>query len=85
MLAGADLLRAEWEAFSPTTNELIKIVLLEEESAVQRNYQGSQFCSDGRRYAIESAYEFEIVVIEQDYEIELMFVIAYQKISTCTI
>ena len=29
--------------------------------------------------AIESEYEIEIVVIEQDNEFELVFVIAYQK------
>ena len=81
MPVGAGLLPKEWEAFTPTINELIKSVLLQER-AVKKNYWESGQLA--LRYkmvgdAIESEYEIEIVVIEQDNEFELVFVIAYQK------
>lgn len=78
----AGLLPAEWEAFTPTINEqLIKSVLLQER-AVKRNYWESGQLA--LRYkmvgdVIKHAYEIEIVVVEQDIEFELVFVIAYQK------
>jgi len=60
---GAGLLPKEWEAFTPTINELIKSVLLQER-AVKRNYwENGQLAL---RY-------------KMDNEFELVFVIAYQK------
>jgi len=60
---GAGLLPKEWEAFTPTINELIKSVLLQER-AVKKNYwENGQLAL---RY-------------KMDNEFELVFVIAYQK------
>jgi len=60
---GAGLLPAEWEAFTPTINELIKSVLLQER-AVKKNYWESG----------QLALRYKM-----DNEFELVFVIAYQK------
>jgi len=60
---GAGLLPKEWEAFTPTINELIKSVLLQER-AVKKNYWESG----------QLALRYKM-----DNEFELVFVIAYQK------
>jgi len=60
---GAGLLPKEWEAFTPTVNELIKSVLLQER-AVKKNYWE---CG-------QLALKYRM-----DNEFELVFVIAYQK------
>jgi len=60
---GAGLLPKEWEAFTPTINELIKSVLLQER-AVKKNYWESG----------QLALRYRM-----DNEFELVFVIAYQK------
>jgi len=60
---GAGLLPKEWEAFTPTINELIKTVLLQER-AVKKNYWESG----------QLALKYKM-----DNEFELVFVIAYQK------
>lgn len=60
---GAGLLPKEWEAFTPTINELIKTVLLQER-AVKKNYWESG----------QLALKYKL-----DNEFELVFVIAYQK------
>jgi len=65
---GAGLLPAEWEAFTPTINELIKSVLLQER-AVKRNYWESG----------QLALRYKM-----DNEFELVFVIAYQKMLNLT-
>ena len=56
--------------------------MLLQERAVKKNYwESGQLALRYKmvRDAIESEYEIEIVVIEQDNEFELVFVIAYQK------
>jgi len=60
---GAGLLPKEWEAFTPTINELIKSVLLQER-AVKKNYWESG----------QLALRYKM-----DNEFELVFVLAYQK------
>jgi len=60
---GAGLLPKEWEAFTPTINELIKSVLLQERAVKNNYWESGQLAL---RYKMEN-------------EFELVFVIAYQK------
>eukprot|EP00092_Neocalanus_flemingeri_P021553 GFUD01023375.1.p1 GENE.GFUD01023375.1~~GFUD01023375.1.p1 ORF type:complete len:628 (+),score=176.70 GFUD01023375.1:70-1953(+) len=60
---GAGLLPKEWEAFTPTINELIKSVLLQERAVKKTYWENGQLAL---RYRM-------------DNEFELVFVIAYQK------
>jgi len=60
---GAGLLPKEWEAFTPTVNNLIKSVLLQERASVNRYWESGQLAL---RYKL-------------DNEFELVFVVAYQK------
>jgi len=60
---GAGLLPKEWEAFTPTVNNLIKTVLLQERASVNRYWESGQLAL---RYKL-------------DNEFELVFVVAYQK------
>jgi len=57
------LLPKEWEAFTPTVNNLIKSVLLQERATVDRYWENGQLAL---RYKL-------------DNEFELVFVVAYQK------
>jgi len=58
-----NLLPKEWEAFTPTVNNLIKSVLLQERATVDRYWESGQL-----------ALKYKL-----DNEFELVFVVAYQK------
>jgi len=60
---GAGLLQKEWEAFTPTVNELIKSVLLQERAVKKSYWEHGQLA----------------LKYKMDNEFELVFVIAYQK------
>jgi len=80
---GAGLLPKEWEAFTPTINELIKTVLLQER-AVKKNYwECGQLALKYRMVRVFCNFEFWVDIIGighfQDNEFELVFVIGYQK------
>jgi len=63
---GAGLLQKEWEAFTPTVNELIKSVLLQERAVKKSYWEHGQLA----------------LKYKMDNEFELVFVIAYQKMFT---
>lgn len=60
---GAGLLQKEWEAFTPTVNELIRSVLLQERAVKKSYWEHGQLA----------------LKYKMDNEFELVFVIAYQK------
>lgn len=60
---GAGLLPKEWEAFTPTINELIRSVLLQERAVKKNFWECGQLA----------------VKYKMDNEFELVFVLAYQK------
>lgn len=60
---GAGLLAKEWEAFTPTVNDLIKTVLLQERTSKNNYWESGQL-----------ALKYKL-----DNEFELVFVVAYQK------
>jgi len=60
---GAGLLSKEWEAFTPTVNDLIKSVLLQERTRKNNYWESGQL-----------ALKYKL-----DNEFELVFVVAYQK------
>jgi len=60
---GAGLLPKEWEAFTPTINELIRSVLLQERAVKKSSWECGQLA----------------VKYKMDNEFELVFVLAYQK------
>eukprot|EP00088_Acartia_fossae_P032063 TRINITY_DN3287_c0_g1_i1.p1 TRINITY_DN3287_c0_g1~~TRINITY_DN3287_c0_g1_i1.p1 ORF type:complete len:647 (-),score=238.60 TRINITY_DN3287_c0_g1_i1:552-2492(-) len=60
---GAGLLDKEWEAFTPTVNQLIKTVLLQERTSKSNYWENGQL-----------ALKYKL-----DNEFELVFVVAYQK------
>jgi len=60
---GAGLLQKEWDAFTPTVNELIKSVLLQERAVKKSYWEHGQLA----------------LKYKMDNEFELVFVIAYQK------
>ena len=74
---------ASWRmgSFNPhhQFNELIKSVLLQERALKKDYWESGQLALRYKMIgdAIKSEYEIEIVVIEQDNEFELVFVIVY--------
>jgi len=60
---GAGLLAKEWEAFTPTVNQLVKTVLLQERTSKNNYWESGQL-----------ALKYKL-----DNEFELVFVVAYQK------
>ena len=81
---GAGLLQKEWEAFTPTVNELIKSVLLQERAVKKSYWEHGQLAL---KYKMVGSFILSSVSLfysysPQDNEFELVFVIAYQKMFT---